>query len=126
VHKAGVLWGEEARAIARELKLPAIVGEWSLGLNQKMVDRWAKEPCNYAPVTMDEFQLSAAYRGYASAQLLTFEKYAGWFFWTYRTETTPEWSYRDCVEQGFIPDLGRPEQMVKLRATLERAKNPAA
>jgi glucan 1,3-beta-glucosidase len=75
---------------------------------------------------MDEFQLSAAYRGYASAQLLSFEKYAGWFFWTYRTETRPEWSYRDCVEQGFFPDRGRLEQMERIRATLERARNPAA
>jgi glucan 1,3-beta-glucosidase len=74
---------------------------------------------------MDEFQMSAAYRGYASAQLLTFEKYAGWFFWTYRTETTPEWCYRDCVEQGFFPDPGRPEQFAGIRRALERAAHPA-
>jgi len=74
---------------------------------------------------MDEFQLSAAYRGFASAQLLSFEKYAGWFFWTYRTEVTPEWSYRDCVEQGLIPDLGRPEQFTQIRAILARARNQA-
>ena len=70
---------------------------------------------------MDEFQLSAAYRGYASAQLLTFEKYAGWFFWTYRTETRPDWCYRDCVDQGLIPDLSR--QLTRLRILMEWARN---
>ncbi|PKN15793.1 MAG: glucan 1,3-beta-glucosidase, partial [Deltaproteobacteria bacterium HGW-Deltaproteobacteria-3] len=85
---------------------------------------WAEGPFNHALEEMDLFQMSAAYRGYASAQVLTFEKYAGWFFWTYRTETTPEWCYRDCVDQGFFPNMGRPEQFSGIRGTLERAKQP--
>ena len=44
-----------------------------------------------------------ASRGYAAAQLLTFEKYQGWFFWSYRTETTPAWSLRTSVERGWLP-----------------------
>jgi glucan 1,3-beta-glucosidase len=52
---------------------------------------------------MDEFQENVAYRGYAAAQLLAFERYLGWFFWSYRTETTPAWSFRDCVERGWLP-----------------------
>jgi glucan 1,3-beta-glucosidase len=91
-----------------------------------MVSLWEEEPRNYELKEMDEFQVSAAYRGYASAQLLSFEKYAGWFFWTYRTETRPEWCYRDCVDQGFIPDLGRPEQLALTRFVLEWARNQAA
>jgi glucan 1,3-beta-glucosidase len=70
--------------------------------------------------------MSAAYRGFAAAQLLTFEKYAGWFFWTYRTETRPEWCYRDCVEQGLLPDLGRSEQMAGIQVLLEQARNQGA
>jgi len=27
----------------------------------------------------------------------------GWFFWSYRTETTPEWCFRECVERGWLP-----------------------
>ena len=54
-----------------------------------MVSLWEKELRNYEPEEMDEFQVAAAYRGYAAAQLLSFEKYAGWFFWTYRSETRP-------------------------------------
>jgi glucan 1,3-beta-glucosidase len=35
--------------------------------------------------------------------LLAFEHYRGWFFWSYRTETTPAWCFRDCVERGRLP-----------------------
>ncbi len=125
IRKSAVDWRVEADEIIRESGYQVYCGEWSLGLNLKVVSLWAEGPFNHALEAMDEFQMSAAYRGYASAQLLTFEKYAGWFFWTYRTETTPEWSYRDCVEQGFFPDLGRPEQFAGIRGALERAKNLA-
>ncbi len=126
IRKSAVDLRLEADEIIRDSGYQVYCGEWSLGLDLKMVSLWAEEPFNHALKAMDEFQMSAAYRGYASAQLLTFEKYAGWFFWTYRTETSPEWSYRDCVEQGFFPDPGRPEQMERIHATLERAKNQAA
>jgi glucan 1,3-beta-glucosidase len=54
---------------------------------------------------MDDFQMDVAYRGYAAAQLITFEKYLGWFFWSYKTETAAAWSFRDCVERGWLPDM---------------------
>ena len=126
IRKSAVDLRVEADEIIRESGYQVYCGEWSLGLDLKMVSLWAEEPFNHNRTAMDEFQLSAAYRGYASTQLLSFEKYAGWFFWTYRTETRPDWSYRDCVEQGFFPDMGRPEQMARIQATLERARNPAA
>jgi glucan 1,3-beta-glucosidase len=125
IRKAAVNWRAEADEIIRESGYQIYCGEWSLGMNLKVVSLWAEGPFNHALEAMDEFQMSAAYRGYASAQLLTFEKYAGWFFWTYRTETTPEWCYRDCVEQGFFPDPGRPEQFAGIRRALERAAHPA-
>lgn len=126
IRKSAVDLRAEADEIIRESGYQVYCGEWSLGLDPKMVSLWGKEPSNQAPEGMDEFQLSAAYRGYASAQLLTFEKYAGWFFWTYRTETSPEWCYQDCVDQGLFPDMGRPEQFARLRLILERARNQAA
>jgi glucan 1,3-beta-glucosidase len=52
---------------------------------------------------MDDFQQDTANRGYAAAQLLAFEKYLGWFFWSYKTETTPAWCFRDCVARGWLP-----------------------
>ena len=125
IRKSAVDLRNEADEIIRESGYQIYCGEWSLGMNLKVVSLWAEGPFNHALEGMDEFQMSAAYRGYAAAQLLTFEKYAGWFFWTYRTETTPEWNYRACVEHGFIPDMGRPEQFVAIRAMLEQAKNQA-
>ena len=126
IRKSAVDLRDEADEIIRESGYQVYCGEWSLGLDLKVVSLLgggALQPCPGQP--MDEFQMSAAYRGYAAAQLLTFEKYAGWFFWTYRTETTPDWCYRNCVDQGFIPDLGRPEQMAGIHTILDRAKNLA-
>ena len=126
ITKSASEWRTEADELIREAGYQIYCGEWSLGLNLKVVSLWAEGPFNHALEEMDAFQMSAAYRGYAAAQLLTFEKYAGWFFWTYRTESATEWSYRDCVEQGFFPDLGRPEQFRGINAALERVKNPTA
>jgi glucan 1,3-beta-glucosidase len=44
-----------------------------------------------------------AFRGYASAQLATFEQLRGWYFWSYKTEITPAWCLRDAVERGWLP-----------------------
>ncbi len=103
LRKAGVEWGQEARDIERELMLPTICGEWSLGLNLEVVSLWAEGPYDFALTNMGEFQKDVAYRAYGAAQLLTFELYRGWFFWSYRTETTPEWCFRECVERGWLP-----------------------
>jgi glucan 1,3-beta-glucosidase len=103
VHKASGQWKTEADAIIEQLGLPAYCGEWSLGLDLKVVSLWAEGPFNHALESMDGFQKDIAYRGYAAAQLLTFEKYLGWFFWSYKTETTPAWCFRECVARGWLP-----------------------
>ncbi len=97
-------WKAEADEINNELGQPVYLGEWSLGLDLKVVSLWAEGPFNHALQNTDNFQLAVAYRAYAAAQLLTFEKYLGWFFWSYKTETAPAWCFRDCVEQGWLPD----------------------
>lgn len=104
IQKACRDWKVEADEIIGELGLCSYVGEWSLGLDLKMLDRWAEDASDHRQAAMDEFQLNLAYRGYAAAQLLSFEKYLGWFFWSYKTETMPQWSFRDCVERGWLPD----------------------
>jgi glucan 1,3-beta-glucosidase len=100
--KACIEWKKEADDIINELGC-TYVGEWSLGLDLRIVSLWAEGPFNYAPQEMDDFQMDVAYRGYAAAQLVTFEKYLGWFFWSYKTETAEAWSFRDCVERGWLP-----------------------
>jgi glucan 1,3-beta-glucosidase len=103
LHKAAVEWKNEADLIQRELGLPAIAGEWSLGLDLKVVSLWAEGPFGHALERLDPFQEDVACRGYGAAQLLAFEHYRGWFFWSYRTETTPAWCFRECVERGWLP-----------------------
>lgn len=103
INKAAGDWKSEADAIITELTLPVYCGEWSLGLDLKVVSLWAEGPFNHALEKMDTFQENVAYRGYAAAQLATFEKYLGWFFWSYKTETTPAWCFRECVERGWLP-----------------------
>ncbi len=103
IRKAACDWTDEAHAIRAALGVPAICGEWSLGLDLKVVSLWAEGPFNHALEHMDRFQQDAACRAYGAAQLMAFERYHGWFFWSYRTETTPAWSFRDCVERGWLP-----------------------
>jgi glucan 1,3-beta-glucosidase len=67
------------------------VGEWSLGLAPETVS------------ALDASRRDAVHRAYADAQLLAFERYLGWFFWSYRTETTPAWCFRECVRRGWLP-----------------------
>jgi glucan 1,3-beta-glucosidase len=104
MHKASGQWKAEADGIITQMGMPAYCAEWSLGLDLKVVSLWAEGPFNHALDHMDSFQQNTAYRGYAAAQLLTFEKYLGWFFWSYKTETTPAWCFRECVQRGWLPD----------------------
>ncbi|MCX7945998.1 MAG: glycoside hydrolase family 5 protein [Hydrogenophilus sp.] len=93
----------EADAIRSELQLPTVCGEWSLGLDLKVVSLWAEGPFNHPLELLDGFQQEAALRGFAAAQLLAFERYDGWFFWNYKTETTPAWCFREAVARGWLP-----------------------
>jgi glucan 1,3-beta-glucosidase len=103
LHKAGVAWTAEADEIQRELGVPAIAGEWSLGLDLRVVSLWAPGPYHHALEPLDSFQHDVALRADGAAQLLAFEHYRGWFFWSYRTETAPAWCFRECVERGWLP-----------------------
>jgi len=103
IQKAAIQWKNEADEICRENGLWAYVGEWSLGLDLRVVSLWAQGPFNHASENMDDFQKNVARRAYGAAQLATFERYTGWFFWSYKTETTPDWCFRECVERGWLP-----------------------
>lgn len=103
LHKTVTDWKDEAEDIIRHSGLPTYVGEWSLGLDLKMLETWAAGAFDHRQTQMDAFQLHVSYRGYAAAQLACFEKYLGWFFWSYKTETMRHWSFRDCVAEGWLP-----------------------
>ena len=70
------------------------VGEWSLGLPDRAL-RGSGNPDH-------------ALRLYADMQLELYERLGGWVFWNYRLAPEqearlPGWSYRACVERGWIP-----------------------
>ena len=103
IQKAAIEWKNEADEITKHLGLWGCVGEWSLGLDLKVVSLWAEGPFNHCQQEMDDVQKTIAYRAYGASQLATFEKYLWWFFWSYKTEDTPAWCFRDCVEKGWLP-----------------------
>lgn len=96
-------WRQEADELIDTSGRPTYVGEWSLGLNPRFLQLWQDQPADCGRQAMDAFQQDLAYRAYAAAQLLCFEKYRGWFFWSYKTEDMPQWSFRDCVANGWLP-----------------------
>jgi glucan 1,3-beta-glucosidase len=43
----------------------------------------------------------------ARAKLAAFELTSGWFYWNFRTELEPKWSYLEGVRRGWLPDLSQ-------------------
>ncbi|KAL2816232.1 glycoside hydrolase superfamily [Aspergillus cavernicola] len=41
---------------------------------------------------------------YAEAQMSAFETGLGWFYWTWVTESAPQWSYKTGWKNGFMPN----------------------
>lgn len=103
IQKAAIGWKNEADDAIENSGLWTYVGEWSLGLDRKVVSLWAEGPSDHALTSMDAFQRDVGYRAYGAAQIVTFEKYLGWFFWSYKTETALAWSFRECVKRGWLP-----------------------
>lgn len=58
-------------------------------------------------VSNDETKYTDAYKQFiktwAIAQMDAFEKGWGWFYWTWKTESAPLWSYKHGLEGGFMP-----------------------
>lgn len=102
ITKSVVAWGNEADAINAERGHGTVVGEWSLGIDLRPPPQ--ANPADGQPLQgLDGFQTEVAHRAHASAQLVSFEKYLGWFFWSYKTEQWPGWCFRECVERGWLP-----------------------
>ncbi|KAJ2006623.1 hypothetical protein H4R26_001263 [Coemansia thaxteri] len=67
---------------------PIIVGEWSLAL----------------PQTALRGRENEARRRFAEAQLDAYELGgAGWIFWCFKTEVSPEWSFLEALDRSWIP-----------------------
>jgi len=86
IEKTTTEWPRMIRLLQK--KLPVMIGEWSLAL---------------AGDTQGIMDKNTALKKYANAQVKTFEAAkAGWFFWTYKTETIPEWSLKESVNNGWL------------------------
>ncbi|MDF2698941.1 MAG: hypothetical protein K0Q49_497 [Haloplasmataceae bacterium] len=71
-----------------------IVGEWSLGLHELVFNN------------MDEFNKKVCLTMYANAQLHSFEKGFGFYFWSYKIERNSHlgWDFKRLVDAGIFPN----------------------
>jgi glucan 1,3-beta-glucosidase len=89
VRKASVERREQIASMQKQLW--TMVGEWSCALDPQSLEGLSGK------------QLDDAKRAYGDAQLTGYADAQGWFFWTYKNESAPEWSLRECVNRGWMP-----------------------
>ena len=65
------------------------------------------EGCSCAEANADASQYSDSYKKflqmYAEAQMYSFEKAWGWFYWTWETESATQWSWKLGLAAGILP-----------------------
>jgi glucan 1,3-beta-glucosidase len=65
--------------------------------------------CNCNTANADVSTFSSDYKQFlqtfAEAQMSAFEKSWGWFYWTWKTESAPLWSYQAGLQGGILPAL---------------------
>lgn len=63
--------------------------------------------CDCDPANADTSSYSDQYKQwlmmFAEAQMHSFEQGWGWFYWTWITESNPQWSYKDALAAGIMP-----------------------
>ncbi|KAF3909022.1 hypothetical protein ABW21_db0200204 [Orbilia brochopaga] len=66
------------------------------------------QQCKCSLANADPSQFSADYKlflkTWAQAQMRAFEKGYGWFYWTWKTESAPLWSYQAGLAAGIMPE----------------------
>jgi glucan 1,3-beta-glucosidase len=48
-------------------------------------------------------EYKAFLKAYAEAQISAFEQGWGWFYWTWKTESAVQWSWKKGLEAGTLP-----------------------
>jgi glucan 1,3-beta-glucosidase len=63
--------------------------------------------CSCAGANADPADYSDGYKQFlqmfAEAQMHSFEQGWGWFYWTWKTESAPQWSYQAGLKAGMLP-----------------------
>ncbi|KAF9387945.1 hypothetical protein CPB97_001836 [Podila verticillata] len=114
-------WGEASRSSTLKFG-PTMVGEFSVAVNDcakylngiNSGSRWEGTrdevpgpPMGSCANENDASKYSSTYKQFLKtffeAQVEAFEQGSGWFFWNFKTESNPLWSYFDGVDQGWIP-----------------------
>jgi glucan 1,3-beta-glucosidase len=66
------------------------------------------EPCSCDLANSDPSTYPAKYKTFlktfAEAQMHSFERGWGWFYWTWKTESAAQWSYKKGLEIGMLPE----------------------
>ncbi|KAG9672341.1 glycoside hydrolase, partial [Aureobasidium melanogenum] len=64
--------------------------------------------CSCTNANASPSSYSAAYKqwllNFAEAQMYSFEQGWGWFYWTWKTESATQWSYKDGLAAGILPE----------------------
>lgn len=91
---------------ATEKQVPVVVGEFSIGIDTRCVPY---QRCGGVTMADDVWTLNRDSqnqfaRRFWEAQSTTFEQAgSGWIFWSWKGESTAAWSFKDAVQQGWIP-----------------------
>ncbi|MBX4201582.1 glycoside hydrolase family 5 protein [Candidatus Saccharibacteria bacterium] len=88
IQKADIEWKDLIDGM--QTHTPVIVGEWSLALVPETFSG------------MSHAEKKAELKAYSEAQITTFDKTTGWFYWTYKTEEANLWNFRYSLESGLI------------------------
>ncbi|KAK5946304.1 hypothetical protein PMZ80_000446 [Knufia obscura] len=68
----------------------------------------AEPPCSCAMANADPSQYTDSYKRflqmYAEAQMHSFEQAQGWFYWTWKTESATQWSWKLGLAAGILPE----------------------
>lgn len=87
-------WNKALKNMQQYFKI--IIGEWSLSAGNKTSFKGANN------VQWDAFR-----RAFAGAQLIDYDDFDGWFFWSYKVQSpihTPNWDYAYGVEHNYFPN----------------------
>ncbi|KAG0231831.1 glycoside hydrolase superfamily [Mortierella sp. GBAus27b] len=115
-------WGSDITTSTKVFG-PTMVGEFSVATNDcatflngiSMGHRWngtfdgtpAVSPGSNCVKENDASTYDPAYKKFLgdffNAQVSAYEQGAGWFYWNFKTESNPLWSYFDGVDHGWIP-----------------------
>jgi glucan 1,3-beta-glucosidase len=67
----------------------------------------SEPPCSCEQANASPGQYSASYKQFlkmfAEAQIYSFERAWGWFYWTWETESATQWSWKLGREAGILP-----------------------